>query len=159
MQTSFVDALRGVENVKRTVSLALAAWAVMPLIAFAHAHLKSSTPSDGSVLGAPPASIMLMFSEAVRPTALTLQKGDDKSEQKLGPLPTKASAHLEVPSPQLAPGAYTIRWRALGEDNHVMSGAIKFTVSADAAAGKAGESAAGNVAKPAHSAEHDPHSH
>jgi methionine-rich copper-binding protein CopC len=35
-----------------------------------------------------------------------------------------------VPAPQLAPGAYTIRWRALGADNHVMSGTIRFTLSA-----------------------------
>jgi methionine-rich copper-binding protein CopC len=133
---------------KRSSSF-LTVFAALPVLAFAHAHLSSSTPADGSVVAAAPKSIMLMFSEPTRVTALTMQKGEEKAEQKLGPLPEEASAHVMVPTPKLAPGAYTIRWRALGRDNHVIKGTIKFTVSADATTG------AGKAA----TAEHDPHSH
>jgi methionine-rich copper-binding protein CopC len=104
--------------------------AAIPVVAFAHGHLQSSTPADGSVVAVSPKSVMLMFSEPARLTALKVQGGDEQDERKLGPLPEKPGAHLMVPAPQLAPGAYTIRWRALGADNHVMSGTIRFTLSA-----------------------------
>jgi copper resistance protein C len=142
---------------KTLLSTLLLGLAALPVLALAHARLTSSTPADGSVVSAAPSSIMLMFSEPARLTALTLQSAESKVEQRLGPLPDAAGAHLMVPSPKLAPGAHTIRWRALGKDNHVMSGTIRFTLSA------AGVSATGEHPPPPkgqdeHSAGHEPQS-
>jgi copper resistance protein C len=116
---------------KRLPSMLLAALAGSPVLVQAHTHLKSSTPANGSVVSSSPGSIMLMFSEPTRVTALGLRSADAKEEQKLGPLPEKASAHVMVPAPKLQSGAYVVQWRAIGDDNHVMKGTIRFTVSAD----------------------------
>jgi len=101
--------------------------ALAPLAAQAHTHLQGATPAEGSTVKAPE-SIMLMFSEAAKVTALTIQKDGDK-EQKLSPLPTEAAAHVMVPAPTLAPGKYTVNYRVVSDDGHVMSGKIHFTVS------------------------------
>jgi methionine-rich copper-binding protein CopC len=31
-----------------------------------------------------------------------------------------------IPAPQLAPGSYTLSYRVLSDDGHIMSGSIKF---------------------------------
>jgi hypothetical protein len=34
-----------------------------------------------------------------------------------------------VAAPQLAAGKYTVTWRAMGKDEHIVSGSLHFTVS------------------------------
>jgi methionine-rich copper-binding protein CopC len=94
----------------------------------AHTHLKQSTPAEGSVVTSPPPNIVLTFSEAARVTALTLQK-EGAEKQKLAPLPAAAAEQVTVPVPALAPGKYVVNWRVVSDDNHVMSGALHFTVA------------------------------
>jgi methionine-rich copper-binding protein CopC len=98
----------------------------------AHTHLKEAMPVAGSTLKASPDHIMLTFSSAARLTALTIQKEGDK-EQKLSPLPAEATARVTVPAPKLGPGKYTVNWRIVSADNHVMSGKLHFTVAGSAA--------------------------
>lgn len=100
----------------------------------AHTHLKSATPAEGSTVQASPESIVLTFSEAARLTALTIQKDGDAEEKKISPLPADAAASVTVPAPKLAPGKYTVNWRVVSGDNHIMSGKLHFTVAAQTAA-------------------------
>jgi copper resistance protein C len=104
--------------------------AVLALFATAQAHtpLKASMPAQGSTVKAPPDHIMLTFTGPARLTALTIQK-EGGTEQKLAPLPAEAAASLSVPTPKLAPGKYTVNWRVVSGDNHVMSGKLHFTVA------------------------------
>jgi len=98
--------------------------------AHAHAHLTSSDPGEGSS-GKSPGQIVLNFSESARLTALSLQlKGAEK--RKLAP-PATTAARLAIPLSSLAPGSYTLEWRALGGDGHITSGAVHFTVVESAA--------------------------
>lgn len=97
----------------------------------AHATLEKSVPAANSTLAATPGSVDLQFNEAVQVTALTLQAGDAKA-QAIGPLPKMASSKISVPLPSLSAGSYTIAWRAMSSDNHVMSGKIQFKVGAGA---------------------------
>lgn len=101
--------------------------------ASAHAHLEKSSPADGSVLASSPPSIVLSFSEAARLTALSIQRGDE-AKQNLKPLPTTAAREISVPMPPLKPGAYSLTWRVLSDDGHMMSGTVHFTVAAEPAA-------------------------
>jgi methionine-rich copper-binding protein CopC len=110
--------------------LALITFAVT---AGAHAHLQKSSPADNSVITTPPANLVLNFSEAARLTALSIQKGSEP-EQKLKSLPTTAAVQISVALPQLTPGTYSVSWRVLSDDGHVMSGALHFTLAADHAA-------------------------
>lgn len=108
----------------------------LALVAFsgavqAHAKLQKSIPAANSTVTAAPGSVDLTFNEAVQITALTLQAGDARA-QAIGPLPKAASSNIVVPLPSLPAGSYTIAWRALSSDSHVMSGKILFKVEAGA---------------------------
>ena len=98
-------------------------------VAQAHTHLKMAMPADNSVLPSPPAQIMLHFSEAARLTALSIQKDGDKEAKPVSPLPKEAAEELSVPLAAVAPGKYVVNWRVVGDDNHVMSGVLHFTVT------------------------------
>jgi len=97
-------------------------------IAVAHVHLKQSMPAEGATVSSAPAQIVLTFNEPARLTALWIQQ-DASPRQKLGPVPAAAQATITVPTPGLKPGKYTVTWRAVAPDRHVMSGELHFTVS------------------------------
>lgn len=99
-------------------------------VAQGHTHLEMAMPADNAVLAAPPTELMLHFSEATRLTALSIQKEGEKEQKSIAPLPKEASAALKVPLAPLAPGKYAVNWRVVGDDNHVMSGVLHFTVNA-----------------------------
>ena len=105
--------------------LALVAFAVT---ANAHAHLQKSSPAEGSVITTSPPNLVLNFSEAAKLTALSIQKGS-APEQKLKPLSTTAAQQISVPLPALTPGTYSVNWRVVSDDGHMMAGVLHFTLA------------------------------
>jgi copper transport protein len=103
-------------------------FAAAATVALAHTHLQQAQPADGSVLAAAPKQIVLTFSEATRLTALVINKEGAQSAQQLAPLPEAPATRISVAAPALAPGRYSVDWRAVGTDRHVMSGKLSFTV-------------------------------
>ncbi len=97
------------------------------LTAHAHAHLVTSSPAAGSVITTPPPNLVLNFSEAAQLTALSIQRSGDP-QQKLTAARAGAAAQIVVPLPPLTPGVYTVSWRVLSADGHVMSGALRLHV-------------------------------
>lgn len=112
---------------KRYLSLMVLASFVFAGVAYGHAHVQKSEPANNSTLSELPKNVMLEFNEAVLLTVLTLQKGDTKV-QDLGPLPSAAANTVSVPMPVVNAGSYIIKWRAAGDDGHVVSGKVMFTV-------------------------------
>lgn len=113
----------------RTASwLAGAVLVASAAVSDAHVHLKQSVPAEGAVVGAPPAQIVLTFTEPAVVTAVWIQQ-DANARRKLGPVPDKAAVTVTVPTPGLEPGKYVVTWRALSPDRHIMSGQLHFTVS------------------------------
>jgi methionine-rich copper-binding protein CopC len=109
----------------------------LTLVAFgvaadAHAHLQKSSPADNSVITTSPPNLVLNFSEAARLTALSIKK-DSEPAQNLKPLPTTAAQQISVPLPQLTSGTYSVSWRVVSDDGHMMAGALHFTLAADRA--------------------------
>lgn len=100
----------------------------------AHAHLRSSLPADGSVLSAPPAQVVLDFSEPARLTAAWIQRSGGP-RKKIEPLPQQSAASVAVTVPALKPGQYELSWRALSADGHIVPGHIHFTVTPGSSAG------------------------
>jgi methionine-rich copper-binding protein CopC len=98
-------------------------------VALAHAHLKRSEPADQSAVAEAPKNLTVAFNEAVTITALTIQKADGKP-QALGPLAKEPAKQQSYTLPALQPGNYIVKWRALSDDKHLMSGTIKFKVGA-----------------------------
>ena len=95
--------------------------------AHAHSQLRSSTPAEGSTVAAPVQAV-LGFSESTRLAALTLTRGAD-SAIKVASLPQQPGQQLTVPLPKLMAGAWTLAWRAIGNDGHVTHGTVHFTVA------------------------------
>ena len=96
--------------------------------AHAHSHLRSSTPAEGSTVAQPLTQVVLGFSEVSRLASLTLNRGKDAAS-KVAPLPRQAAQQLTVGLPKLAPGAWTLAWRVIGDDGHVTHGTVHFTVA------------------------------
>jgi methionine-rich copper-binding protein CopC len=113
---------------KRMTFLMTAALLTFTIGARAHTHLEASMPAENAVLDAAPADIMLHFSEPTRLTALSIQKDGGDEQQAISVLSKEKSAAFTVPLPALAAGRYAVNWRAVGDDNHVMSGVLHFTV-------------------------------
>jgi hypothetical protein len=113
---------------KRLLSVLAVVLSLSFSAAQAHTHLESSMPADGAVLTSAPKEVMLHFSEATRLTALTIQKDGDKDAKSIATLPKDPTAAATVPLDVLGPGKYTVSWRALGDDSHVMNGKLSFTV-------------------------------
>jgi methionine-rich copper-binding protein CopC len=99
------------------------------MAAQAHTHLVKSDPAQRSELAVAPKKALLAFAAPVRLTSVTVESADGKS-QALKPLPAASVAEATIDMPTLSAGHYTINWRALGEDGHVMSGTIYFTIQA-----------------------------
>lgn len=96
--------------------------------AFAHAKLLSSAPAK-DVAGASPAEIVLTFSEAVSPAAITLADQGGGEVKSLGAARGEGST-LHVPViGKLAPGRYTLSYRVAGADTHAVNGALTFVVA------------------------------
>ena len=99
----------------------------MSRMAFAHAHLVSSTPAAGSAIHGPSVAIALKFDSRVDGTrshlALVMPDG------KIVSLKIRVINDAELGShADLGPGKYAIRWQALSTDGHITRGEIPFTV-------------------------------
>ncbi|HET9371110.1 MAG TPA: copper resistance CopC family protein [Vicinamibacterales bacterium] len=99
-----------------------------------HFALVKSAPAAGAKLEVSPEKIQLWFSQLPAAGVSQLKLGlaaDEKSEIAIGKTTIDAgersmTAALSKP---LAPGAYVIRWRGAGDDGHVMSGQVPFTIA------------------------------
>jgi copper resistance protein C len=91
----------------------------------AHSSVQKSIPANNSTITVAPKDLSLSFTASVRLTALTMQKGDGKPRE-LGPLPKTAAKTVVVPMTLVDAGNYIVKWRAAGDDGHVMSGKVLF---------------------------------
>jgi copper resistance protein C len=96
----------------------------------AHTPLASSAPAAGSAVAAPVKELVLEFGDDVRLTAVTL--ADSAGSMKtLADVPTAVAAKFSLAvRDELAPGDYVVTWRAVGADSHIVSGEVRFSVTA-----------------------------
>ena len=100
------------------------------LVCAAHAHTKLATTTPAAdASGAAPRTIELTFAGDVRLTAVALADSAGASKH-LDAVPTEVASKfaLAIHEP-LSPGKYTVRWRAVGGDTHIISGEFAFTVT------------------------------
>jgi len=100
--------------------------------AFAHAFLKHATPGVGSVVAAPPASLLLAYTENLEvpfcTVTVTGPAGAQVQTARPRPVPGEP-AEIAVPVHITAPGTYKVSWHALSVDTHKTQGTFSFTVS------------------------------
>lgn len=117
---------------KITMAIMVAAAMGSGTAAYAHAALKTATPSANGVVSRTVKEVRLSFSESVMPAfsgaKITDLKGNavatakpfsDPKNKKLLVVPLKA---------KLSPGAYQVAWYAVASDAHKMKGSYAFTV-------------------------------
>ncbi len=111
---------------RRLSSIVLAAL-VFPAAASAHATLQSTTPKFGTEQQRAPALIRLHFDQKVKilPGAIRVLNGVGRNFAG----PSRADGTDVVASVRpLKLGSYTVRWRAVSADSHVVSGVWTFGV-------------------------------
>jgi len=98
---------------------------------WAHAYLVKSIPNRRAVLSRPPTRIQLWFNERLEAQFSSLsvwnaeEKGVDSGDVQVDSDDLKK---LSVGVPTLAPGIYTVRFRVLSVDSHIVESSFTFTV-------------------------------
>jgi copper transport protein len=117
----------------RRLLLAGAVALAFPALASAHATLRSTTPSFGTELQRGPAQIALHFDQQVKVLPGSIKVLNGVGEQFA--LPTRTAGRSVIAGVRpLRLGAYTVRWRAISADSHVVSGVWTFGVRVPAPA-------------------------
>jgi methionine-rich copper-binding protein CopC len=115
------------------IGLGLGCLGLLPGQAWGHAALVRSTPAQRAVLTRSPERVRLWFNEPLEARFARVSVWDGQGEQVdrqdvlVGPDDSKA---LSVGVPELPPGPYTVRYRVLSVDGHVVEGSLRFTVRA-----------------------------
>lgn len=124
---------------QRAATMVSALAILVSTAALAHTRLTGSMPSDGAAVGSPSA-IVLEFSEPVHVTAVTLLTSAG-GESPTGEIPEGPAVSFAVPvSGTLGPDTYTVRWRAVSADTHIVSGEFSFIVAREEAPAASGDS-------------------
>ena len=112
-----------------TLVLAVLAVLLPGVPAFAHADLLETTPADGAVLDAAPATVELRFNEPVQVVdggMLLFPGGGDPTV--LTAKTVNSTVAIELPESGLEPNAYTLAYRVVSADGHPVGGAVSFQV-------------------------------
>ena len=109
--------------------VAFAPWTICSP-ALAHSFLVEATPSSKDHVVDSPKVVKLRFGGGVEPaySKLTIEGPNGKilAEGAIG-VPEK-DRELSVNAPELSPGKYTVRYRVLSKDGHIVEGNYEFTV-------------------------------
>ena len=102
----------------------------VPGAAMAHAELDTATPGDGDEVVGSPAEIVLTFTQDLDMSRTTLEVRDASGATVAeGPKLGSGPRELRLTLPELAPGAYEVRWTSFSaEDSELERGRYSFTV-------------------------------
>jgi methionine-rich copper-binding protein CopC len=104
---------------------------LMPPSVWSHAGLVKSVPARRAVLARVPARVQLWFNERLEAQFCSLSVWNtagqqvDSGDVQVGPEDLKK---LSVSLAALAPGIYTVRYRVLSVDGHIVENQFSFTV-------------------------------
>lgn len=117
---------------KRFLLIVLVALA-FPAAAFAHASLRHESPSFKERFAVSPRQVVLTFDQPVVALPNAIKVLTLKGKNLAGPARAiPAQLELVASLPKLPAGPYTIRWQAVSNDGHIVSGVYTFGVRVDA---------------------------
>jgi methionine-rich copper-binding protein CopC len=118
---------------RETIIMALIALAV-PTSASAHAALVRSVPGSRSVLTQAPQSLDLCFNEAVEAKFSSITLEDARGATvPLGDLQASSDPKcIKAPIRTIGSGVFTVHYRVLSQDGHVVEYGYQFSVKPDA---------------------------
>ena len=119
---------------------------ILPSIGLPHSPLKLSNPVDGASLSKAPTEYKMLFKSPAKLIKFEIfQKGTNENKDKsllkslfknsdgklietnYKPSLVLSESHL-IKLPKINFGSYEVRWRAVGEDGHVLKGILTFEV-------------------------------
>ena len=115
----------------RHLIASLAGAVMLATPAGAHAVLVRSTPPGRATLAEKPDRVQLWFNERLEPAFSSVSVWSsagtqvDAGDARVGPEDAK---RLSVTLPPLPPGAYSVRYRVLSVDGHVVDSSFSFTI-------------------------------
>jgi len=118
-------------NINLLQTLLVSATLLSPLAAQAHAILVKSQPAKDATVSEAPKQIDLWFNDPVRSEYKALAVIDSEGkrvdnrdvEQSL-----TDGSNIHATVQDLAPGIYTVRYRVVSQDTHIVTGKFPFTV-------------------------------
>ena len=110
--------------------LAVALLALSAAPAFAHTHVRAISIAENAIFAAPPTNFTVAFTEPAAIANVTLASGSGEPAPLNYHAPSGFAASYQIPLPPLGPGAYTLAWRMIARDGHVMNNAVHFSVHA-----------------------------
>ncbi|MBX3331342.1 MAG: copper resistance protein CopC [Nitrospira sp.] len=102
---------------------------------FAHSMLVKAEPPRRAVLTKSPIQVRLWFNEKIEGDYASLVVLDAKKQPITDLKPTLASddpKSIILPLPELTPGKYSVKFRVLSVDGHVVESSFDFTVKGEA---------------------------
>jgi len=105
----------------------------VPTAAWSHAVLVRSAPSARATLARPPERVQLWFNERLEPAYSKVSVWDGGGRQVDtgdGVVDAAEPTRLTVGVLPLAPGLYTVKFRVLSVDGHLVESQFPFTVRA-----------------------------
>jgi copper resistance protein C len=120
---------------RRLVMAALGALLALPGPSHSHALLVRSQPGQRATVTRPPERVQMWFSERLEPAYATASVWNEAGKQVDGgdaKVDPDDPVLLSVSTPNLNPGRYTVRFRVLSVDGHVVESSYTFTVKARA---------------------------
>jgi len=111
-----------------------AAVSLAPATAWAHPRPVRSSPAPNAALPRPPAKVQVWFNEELDTKGSKLSVWNEQGEQVDrgdGKVSLDNRAFMEAGLKPLPPGRYTVKWRAMADDDKaVTQGEFTFTVAA-----------------------------
>lgn len=118
----------------RVILIVMFAWGTPVASALAHSMLVKAEPPRRAVLTKPPTHVRLWFNEKIEGDYASLAVLDAKKQPVTDLKPTLApddQKSIVLPLPELAPGKYSVKFRVLSVDGHVVESVFDFTVKGD----------------------------
>jgi copper resistance protein C len=104
---------------------------MVPITSWGHAYLVKSSPTRRAALSGPPTRVVLWFNERLEAqfSQLSVWNAEgqqvDEGDVQVGPDDGK---RLSVGIPTLPAGNYTVKYRVLSVDGHIVEAEFPFTV-------------------------------
>lgn len=106
----------------------LAGLSFLPLSLWAHALQEGAYPEHEAVVDGTPEKIAVWFDHVMRITLFEVIGPDGAVELTVQPERTAVSRFETAPAGDMPAGEYTVRWRGVAPDGHLMFDEYYFTV-------------------------------
>jgi methionine-rich copper-binding protein CopC len=112
-----------------SITAVLATVLAMPPAAWAHSHLRATTPAASATVTAPIGEVTLTFDEPVHQRfSIVVVDGPGGLSYSDGPVRV-VDTTVHQPVHPLRSGSYTVQWRVVSADSHPVEGRFGFTVA------------------------------